>query len=305
MDIKKEVEEVLKIKNRDCKESRNIKTDKFPRIQSPSSINTFKQCPRKYYYNYIVGLQTLPSIHLIRGKLAHSVLEDFFQVDVNHLNESNFMFDLRIVIMELFKKHWNENAKDMSKLGLTQSELDFYKQETHYMIDIWFKRFVHTVAEETKKIGFKKAFMKHTPLREEEYISHEHGVRGFIDAIYEFENCVNGAIVKDVHLIDYKTSKRAQISDEYKLQLAIYALLYNEKHGVPPSRVGLDFLKFEGPPVCINVDEELMEFAKKEVVQVHEKTKTRAKLDYPKSISALCKWHSGQCDFYDFCKKDD
>ncbi|MFH1439483.1 MAG: PD-(D/E)XK nuclease family protein [Candidatus Woesearchaeota archaeon] len=313
-DIVESKNEVVESKNEIAdRKPEEIATTKFPRIQSPSSINTFKQCPRKYYYHYIEKLESLPSIHLVRGKLTHSVLEDFFLVNVEHLNQDSFMFDLRIIIMELFKKHWQANLEEMEKLGLTKQELDFYKQETKYMVEIWVKRFIHNVAEDMNSsvstsitpLTFKEAISRHTPKTEEEYRSNIHGVRGFIDAIHEYENEINGQIKKEVHVIDYKTSKRAKMSPEYKLQLAIYAMLYEEKHGILPNKVGLDFLKFDEGPMCIDADRDLVEFAIKEISLIHENTKSKNKKDYRKQISALCKWHSGQCDFYDLCKDED
>ena len=62
------------------------------------------------------------------------------------------------------------------------------------------------------------------PKTEVFFISEKHNVRGYIDAIHEDEN-------GEVIIIDYKTSKRDHLSDEYKLQLAIYALMVGEKQG--------------------------------------------------------------------------
>ncbi|MBS3121615.1 PD-(D/E)XK nuclease family protein [Candidatus Woesearchaeota archaeon] len=307
-------------KERNNHRAREIKSDKFKRVQSPSSINTYNQCPRKYYYNYIEELETFPSIHLIRGKLTHSVLEDFFKVDITKVSESNFMFELRIVLMELFKKHWNENADEINDLDLTQNEINFYHEETKEMVISWFKRFIHNIADDMNKVGLINAFKKHTPKTEEEFISEEHGVRGFIDAIYEYEKDVSNPsgksdanilgnihsrCEKEVYLIDYKTSKKAVITTEYRLQLAIYALLYQEKYGFLPKKAGLDFLKFDSAPLYLDVDKELVEMAKREVAKIHENTKTTDKKQYRKNITSLCKWHSGQCDFYDVCKDDE
>ena len=52
-----------------------LRSLKTARVQSPSSIITYRQCPRKYYYHYIENLPTKPSIHTIRGKIVHSVLQ--------------------------------------------------------------------------------------------------------------------------------------------------------------------------------------------------------------------------------------
>src|SRR3989338_7328965 len=168
------------------------------RVQSPSSINVYKQCPRKYYYQYILKLDTLPSIHTLRGNIAHSVLENFFDADLSMLNIKNFREPLQKRIQQLLIKHWNEK--------LVQKVKSF------------------------SDLSFQEIFKKLTPLRELEYQSHKYAVRGFIDAIEEMED--------KRRLMDYKTSKRFHITEEYKLQLAIYALLYQEKHGVIPDQVG-------------------------------------------------------------------
>ena len=47
------------------------------RIQSPSSINMYKRCPRKYYLHYILKKPIKPNIHLFRGSTVHSTIEIF------------------------------------------------------------------------------------------------------------------------------------------------------------------------------------------------------------------------------------
>ena len=43
------------------------------KYHSPSSINTYLRCPRKYFYRYIRKLKDKPSIHLIRGCVFRSI----------------------------------------------------------------------------------------------------------------------------------------------------------------------------------------------------------------------------------------
>ena len=47
------------------------------RILSPTAINTYLSCPRKFYLRYIKKLRTRPSIHLIRGQIVHQTLHQF------------------------------------------------------------------------------------------------------------------------------------------------------------------------------------------------------------------------------------
>jgi CRISPR/Cas system-associated exonuclease Cas4 (RecB family) len=52
------------------------------KYQSPTSINTYLRCPRKYYLRYIKGLKSKPSIHLIRGKAVHETIAQFIQNEI-------------------------------------------------------------------------------------------------------------------------------------------------------------------------------------------------------------------------------
>ena len=52
----------------------------------------------------------------------------------------------------------------------------------------------------------------------------------------------------------------------------------------------------------INVDERLLELAKREIAMIHEHTsKTEQMNEYPRTVTGLCKWSTGKCDFYKVC----
>ena len=263
----------------------------FARIQSPSSINTFKQCPRKYFYQYVEGRKTLPSIHLVRGKIAHSVLEDFFKLEIEHISEQDYDFEFKIILHELLSKHWTGSKNMLGNLGLRESEVSFYLQETKDMLQLWLLEFLKKLSVRKEQAGLAAAFRELTPLTEKHLISYNYGVQGYIDAIFN-----TGGKVK---LIDYKTSKHDRINDAYRLQLAIYALLYEEKYDKRPDSVGIHFLKFCEKELV--VDDSLIEHAREECTLVHASTCSKDISDYPQKRSPLCRWSSGQCDFYDIC----
>ncbi len=257
------------------------------RVQSPSSINTYIQCPRKYYFQYILKLPTKPSIHLARGHIVHSVLEHFFKIDLKHLNENTYPYDLKNRIQELLVKFW-QNEEDLKKLDLSKDKLLFYFDESMLMLLKWVTIFISRVeAMIIQGHSLPVAFKRLTPKTEEQYFSEEFKVQGFIDAIEEIDDIVK--------IIDYKTSASYDISDSYKLQLAIYALLYKEKHGKLPHKVGINFLK--DSEKFIDVDENLVHYAKKEIEMVHKKTQTDDIDNYPLIPANLCKW----CDFFHKC----
>ena len=56
------------------------------KILSPTSINTYLRCPRKYYLKYIKGLKEKPSIYLIRGKAVHDTIVKFHKIDSKNLH---------------------------------------------------------------------------------------------------------------------------------------------------------------------------------------------------------------------------
>ena len=103
--------------------------------------------------------------------------------------------------------------------------------------------------------------------------------------------------------MDYKTSKKSEISEAYRLQLAIYALLYEEKHGHRPAKVGIYFLNESEK--LLDVNEELLRLAKMEIDMIHAATEPDHLEAYPMKISRLCNYGSGKCDFYEKCFSSD
>ncbi|MBN2420960.1 PD-(D/E)XK nuclease family protein [Candidatus Woesearchaeota archaeon] len=259
------------------------------RVQSASSINTFKQCPRKYFYQYVLALPIVENIYQIRGNIAHDALEHFFQININHINEKNFEKELKIAMQELLIFHWRKEKERLDKLKLEPAKIKFYFEETLHMLIGWVDLFCKKI--KTTKKSFKDAFEFLTPIAEQYFISNKYGVQGYMDAIEIQEG--------HTRIMDYKTSSKNELTDEYLLQLAIYVLLYEEKYKKFPDEVGLYLLKHGEK--SIKADENLLKLAKKEILAVHERTQSEEIEDYPKKEGPLCKWSSGKCDFYDIC----
>lgn len=267
------------------------------RVQSPSSINTFKQCPRKYFYQYIVKHPTKENIHTVRGNIVHDTLEKFFSINIDAIEPRSFKKEMSFYLKNLFDACWAGAAQRLQKLGLDQQQLDFYHDESMQMLANWLNHLFEDIDKEMKQdnLELKQAFKKLAPDEmEKHYKDEELMVRGFIDAIHrEGEH---------ITIMDYKTSKSDEMKPEYLLQLGIYAVLYEKQHGKYPNRVGLWFLK-HGPKV-IDVTPMLIKDAEFEIEQIHFATESGNIADYPKKESGLCRWSTGQCDFYDICMKD-
>ncbi len=265
------------------------------RVESPSSINTFKQCTRKYYYQYIARLPTLPNVHQVRGTIAHAALEDFYEMSTAMLTADNYPQKCRGHIQSLFFHHWFKHKKQLGMLQLTKDQERFYFEETLLMLMNWVTHFIEDMGllRKQKALSAQDAFRQLTPIREQRFKSDHYSVQGFVDAIHHIEG--------EVHIIDYKTNASLELKEENKLQLAIYSLLYFEKYGKMPHKVGIFFLRHKLK--LMKVDSELLELAKREIELVHKHTSKKEHIeDYPRCTGPLCKWSSGQCDFYDTCK---
>ena len=287
----------LNVINKDFTPKKSMK-EIASRVQSPSSILTHKQCPRKYYYQYVLKLPGKENIHLVRGKIAHTVLEKFFEINTDNMNPENYVEYMTHYVKNLFTALWNKNRKKIITLGLTEDKIVFYYEETIMMLANWLNNFLVRLRGELEGKTVKEAFEKLKPIALEQGVKcEEHMVRGFIDYIEEYQDTKGE---NKIALMDYKTSKSSKMTDNYKLQLAIYALLYEQKHGSKPHRVGIVFLK-SGKEVCLDVDQELVDFAKFEIEQIHFATQTKDIKEYPMKPSPLCRWSTGQCDFYQQC----
>ena len=265
------------------------------RVESASSINTFKQCKRKYYYQYIVKLPTTSNIHQLRGNIAHSTLESFYDINVEEFNEENYVQKFQEAIQRLFLYHWNLGQPELKKLDLTSDQEMFYFEETMLMLMNWCNHFLEQLggAMKEKQLNVADAFHYLTPIREQEYSSPSLSIHGFIDAIHHYDD--------EVHIIDYKTNNDFEVKDSIKLQLAMYSLMYNEKHGKMPDKLGVFFLRHKLK--LMNVNPEMLDAALRDICAIHEHTSKTEKVEYYSQNSGrLCKWSSGQCDFFDECK---
>ena len=235
---------------------------------------------------------TSPNIHTILGNVVHSVLEEFYEQDVSLYSDQTFEDGFKQSVQTLLIRNWNEARPRLTQIGIKPDEERHYFDEACLMLLNWVGKFSEKVRGQ--RMPFGDAFAKLMPEREKEYTCAQLSVRGIIDAVERVEG--------NLRLMDYKTSKRFEMSEEYKLQLSIYALMYAEHHGEPPVEVGLYFLKdpyqFE---YTIPVDQELLDLARVEIEVMHINTQSGNIVDYPKHVTPLCKWSTGQCDFYDRC----
>ena len=133
-------------------------------------------------------------------------------------------------------------------------------------------------------LNYSHWFLKHDKpvpdLTEARIRSDNLGLLGIIDAVFESD--------EKVILVDYKTSKRAKITDDILRQAALYSLLYYDRFKKIPHAVWIHFLKEPGDPIPIGVDEPLLDYAKILIESIRKKTQSENMSDYPCTCGGYC-----------------
>lgn len=242
------------------------------RILSPTAINMYLSCPYKFYLRYIKKLRTKPSIHLIRGQLVHQALHQFHK-DRKQLLLQRSPQTIHQELLNRFDHLWKNATSRLNALELSDEEIGFYYHDSRQML-------VHYGD------WFCKNNMPIPDLSEAKIFSNILSLMGIIDAVYQRPN--------EIILVDYKTSKHADITEDITRQAALYALLYLDRYQKLPDVLRVHFLKEPGDPVPVHIDEWLLEYAKILVQSVREKTTSENENDYPCTCGGFC-----QNDFTD------
>lgn len=288
---------------------------------SPSSINTFNNCELKWYYQYILAKTTNPTIPLIRGTVVHYVLENMFKHRFVPSGEAfrPFMID---GAKKMLNKQWDIEFKDAA---FNKEDLDLAKEESHIMVERFFKRFCDNVQlgikfkkyqNETQGYYYTKPKFKELWLDDQfQATFNEKWKRidkktdkkiplddslilgGWIDAV---DKDFDGNII----LVDYKTSSlyRNAINDDYVLQLAIYAYLWWKQTGKIPTYGAINYLKYD-QSFYILVTPSLIQKAITAVKRVRSRLIENGlnEKKYMKNETRLCEW----CSFKNECMRRD
>jgi CRISPR/Cas system-associated exonuclease Cas4 (RecB family) len=236
------------------------------RTLSPTAINTYLACPKKFYLRYIKKLKTRPSIHLIRGQIVHKTIHEFHK---NHpsIQPRDAPGQIRHELLKLFNNYWQTAGDSLNNLGISKEQLDFYHDDSEVML----LNFSH---------WFCKNDMPLPDLTEARILSDNLKLLGIIDAVFEK--------VDKVILVDYKTSKHDKITDDIVRQATLYSLLYQDRFKKVPDEVGIHFLKEPGDPKPIHINDSLLEYGKNLIRFIREKTLSEAENNYPCTCGGYC-----------------
>jgi CRISPR/Cas system-associated exonuclease Cas4 (RecB family) len=263
------------------------------RVESPTSILTYMQCPRKYYYRYVKRFEVRPSIHLVLGRIVHSVIEAFHKAQLNSSYGDAAFASIYPEMMRHFSREWKQNNALFENLGLRSWERTSYLREGLVMLDNFYRHHMSLVKDFQRRRGlsFSEAFNKVRPKTEMKVFSERLGVVGVIDAVHDYDGKIS--------IVDYKTSKKDELDEECMIQLSILALLYKEEFQRTPDMIGMHFLRhgLKTLPVIPGV----LGFGEKVCSRFRWVTDSDDISEYPQKRTGLCKYKSGQCDYYSVC----
>jgi CRISPR/Cas system-associated exonuclease Cas4 (RecB family) len=145
----------------------------YNRLLSPTAINTYLYCPRKYYLRYIKRLKSKLSIYLIRGNVVHKAIEKFHQKSGPDLKQTS-LYNLASRLLRLFQTVWNQAKSEIGALKLGDEKIAGFCRESRLMM-INFSQWL-----------FNRGLPSATKT-EVKLISRSLGLMGVIDAVYDSE----------------------------------------------------------------------------------------------------------------------
>ena len=192
----------------------------LPAYLSPSKLNDFSACYRKYQYGAIDRIPSKSAYPLVKGRIVHAILEKLFGL----VGAERTMEVAQSFIDEAKASELTPDA--MSDIGYDKALESVLNKEIQSSLDGYFRR--EAPAEvNVKQVEFQmKATIAETPLF------------GILDRLDEEED---GSLT----IVDYKTGKlpRGQYYDKRFDNMEIYAALFKETHQVRPVNIRLIYVE--------------------------------------------------------------
>lgn len=244
-----------------------------PDVLSPSSISTFRQCPLKFKFSKIDGLQDSPTQATMLGNFVHEVLEQLYALEPEARTQSTAKELARV----LWRDKWEEQV---STLIHNDRDIKTFRWSAWWCIEnVW-------LIEDPQSI---------VPWAIETHVEGEVGgvkLHGYIDRLMVYDG---GAKVSDYKT--GKTPKPAYVEDKF-FQLIIYTQLLSSL-GLPVdgAEVELLYLK-DGVRFHKAVSNSDVKNVASVVSEVRGGIESRCKSgEFEPKTSILCNW----CGFKKIC----
>jgi putative RecB family exonuclease len=242
-------------------------TDAQGRLRlSFSRIDLYDTCPRSFRFRYVDRLPSRPSPHLSFGSSVHAALEDF------HDRALPARPDVDALLAALYE-HWDASGyADLPR----DEQVAAYRHAQEVL-----RRYHARGPLEGRRVVATEAWF-------EVPFAYEAVVVGSIDRVDVDDD-------GDLHVVDYKTSRRARTRSQVagSLQLSLYALACRTLYGQLPATVALDFV-VPGVTVTVEVAELDLDAARTAVLDTAAAIRAER---FPTTPNRLCDW----CDHRAVC----
>lgn len=244
-----------------------------PPYLSPSSLETFQQCPLKYKLSRIDKLVEAPSEPAHVGNYVHDVLEDLMKLPA----DERTMFRAKKLLAEQWNIQW---AKKAAEVVQTEDEMRAFRWKAFWAVENYFSIEDPTLIV----VGATETPIELVPVG---------GVpiKGFIDR-WDPEG-------DGFRISDYKTGKtpRPQHRDKKFQQLLIYADALSTMMGISPKSLHLLYIK-DGTRLQRMVTTKDINTMRNTVSETYKAVLSRCETGvFEPIVNSLC----GYCSFKPIC----
>lgn len=248
-----------------------LQTYELPNSLSPSSINTFQQCPLKFK---VIKLDKAPfkqTEHTVLGSFVHEVLEHLFMVDRKDRTEAT----AKMLCRQLWESTWNEKFLELDK----RPNSNEFRWKAWWCVENYFAMEDPTSFDASGLEEKLEGTIDDVP------------IFGIIDR-WSLEN-------NKIVISDYKTGKKPapKYSWETKMQISIYAIMLKEQLGLEVDRTELLYVK-PGKIVTYRLSDDLESEVRVTVRNTWDEVKSScASGVFETRPGPLCDW----CDHKPLC----
>jgi len=192
---------------------------KVPGYFSPSSLSSWHQCPKRFYYEKIEKMRSPGTDATVRGSFVHEVLEELLGLP----SDERTIEQAKLLMRNLWDSKWEDEA---TAIDLSDTDLHKLRWSAWWCIENYFKM------EDPTKFEPQGLEVK---------------IEGRIDGVPIFGIIDRWSLTEDgkIRIGDYKTGKvpKPQYSGEKKLQIMIYADLMEQQTGYEAACMDLLYVK--------------------------------------------------------------
>jgi len=262
----------------------------YTRKCSASQINMYNSCPYRWYLRYKKGIKEPNSLPLVKGSMIHSIIEEFYNLNPKGcgITLRNYKSEFPNYITEVFEKVLimprTSFGKDLPTYedelrSLCKDNFEYAKEilDIKNMIRNYMQLFLMQFEQYARKSEYFNIAWYSARLKFSELELNTDNFIGYADSIIE----------KDGRLIvnDWKTSGYYKLgySEEYELQLKLYAAKYAELYGTVPDFGAITFVRYGIQTLYPINKETVVDEANKIIAEFMYKTESDNECDYKRN----------------------